>query len=177
MSRVAENIDEMIDRHREWLLRVIAAHTKNKDMIDDVLAEVFLAVAKSSDQPQANTAWEPWLCKIAVRQSALANRRAMRQQRLSDRYAQVSSVDESEHDPILWLLAQERTETVREVLGEIESEMRSVLIDKYVQKLTYAQLGERLGVADHVAEYRVARAKKQLRARLIQRGFEKEDLK
>ena len=152
------------------------ARTVHTDMVDDVMSEVLLAVSKSPQRPPPEE-WQPWLCKIAVRQAALANRTALRREQLSERYAKQNVGDEFSEDPIVWLLDKERHDTLRMVLGDLDLDMRELLIAKYVHRQTYAQIGERLGIAEHVAEYRVSRAKKQLRSMLVERGLSEEDVK
>ena len=177
MSSVADDIQELVKTHRVWLRRVIAARTGSHDAVEEVYSETLLAVTKSDQRPTDEAQVAPWMCKIAVRQSALYQRKSYRQQKLVEGYAhQQQPTSEDEEDPIFWLLDQERRDLVRQALGEMEPEARNILIMKFVERLTYNQIGERLGVAPHVAEYRIARGKKQLRTLVTQRGVTEEDL-
>ncbi|WP_417738737.1 RNA polymerase sigma factor [Rosistilla oblonga] len=176
VSMIADEIHELLDRHRPWLLRVIQARTTLASAVEDVYSEVLLAIAKSDHRPRDDSSLAPWLCKIAIRQSALANRTAMRRDRLNKDYAHQSPDSPAATDPIFWLMDQERRDLVRQVLHEMEPEVRGVLLAKFVEKLTYPQLAQRLGVAEHVVQYRVAQAKKRLRQMLTQRGIDQEDL-
>lgn len=176
VSILADEIHELLHRHRPWLLRVIQARTISASSVDDVYAEVLLAIAKTDQRPETDEALAPWLCKIAIRQAALANRTAMRRDRLTEDYAQRSPESPAAEDPIFWLMDQERRDLVRQVLREMEPEVRGVLLAKFVERLTYPQLAHRLGVAEHVVQYRVAQAKKRLRQMLTERGIDHEDL-
>jgi RNA polymerase sigma factor (sigma-70 family) len=79
-------------------------------------------------------------------------------------------------DPIYWLLDRERSDLVREALATMDEEKRTLLIWKYVDRMTYNQLADRLRVPAHVVEYRVVTAKKALRRLLIDCGIGEEDL-
>lgn len=176
MSITASNTEQRLESQMSWLRRVVAARTGSADAIDEVLAEVALAVASSDAVPSGND-FAPWLCKIAVRQSALYHRKRSRQQQLAARYGQQSeSLSQEEDDPIFWLLDQERRDLVQKALSEMSAEARSLLLMKFIEKKTYAQIADHLNVTTHIAEYRLAQAKKRMRALLTGAGLDAEDL-
>jgi len=140
--------------------------------VDDVIQEVCLAVTRSGVRPTRVDEVAPWLCKIVIRQCALVVRNQVRQRRKLDGYQRTKATDDSQAgDPIFWLLHQERREIIRGELEAMGSELRQLLIWKYLNGLGYEEIGSRLGVSRHVAEYRVIEAKKQLRLRLQARGI------
>ena len=177
MSTVADDIAELAAPHKGWLMRVITRRTGDAVAADDVFADVMLAVAKSDDRPSTDDQIQPWLCKIAIRQAALFHRKRSRRNKMLDGFAagQPSASDESS-DPIFWLLDQERRDVVQQCLAELTAEARELLMMKLVERKTYRELADQLDVAPHVVEYRVARAKEELRTLLMQRGLNKEDL-
>jgi DNA-directed RNA polymerase specialized sigma24 family protein len=79
---------------------------------------------------------------------------------------------QSTADPIFWLLHEEAKDIVRGELASLEAPRRQLLVWKYVQGLRYEEIGTRLGVTRHVAEYRVIEARKELHRRLQARGIE-----
>jgi len=179
MSSTAENTQEnMVARHRSWLVRLVASRMGSASLVEDVLQEISLAVARSSTLPEQESQVAPWLCTIAIRQCALAHRKAIRQRRLIDgAAATVGDSDTWLDDPIYWLLDRERSGLVREALKLLDANGRSLLISKYVHGNTYPQMAADLGVEPHVVEYQVATARKNLRTLLIERGLGKDDLK
>jgi RNA polymerase sigma-70 factor (ECF subfamily) len=173
----ASPFDDVVQRNREWLVRVISSRTGSQALVEDVLQEVGLAVARSAQRVSQDEELRPWLCKITIRQCALALRNAQRQRRLLEGAAENELDAESRlDDPIYWLLDRERSGLVREALATMDEEKRTLLIWKYVDGMTYSQLADRLRVPAHVVEYRVVTAKKALRRLLIDRGIGEEDL-
>jgi RNA polymerase sigma-70 factor (ECF subfamily) len=173
MQTPAQAIDwsSIIESNRNWIERLVAARTGTRNGVEDVLQEVGLAVARSTARPTQADEVAPWLCKIAIRQCALIVRNQARHQRKlsglqQDRPSQASP------DPIFWLLHEETKEIVRAELVKLDAQSRQLLVWKYVHGLRYEDIGSRLGVSRHVAEYRLIEARKQLRRRLQARGIE-----
>jgi RNA polymerase sigma factor (sigma-70 family) len=176
-DRAASPFDDVVQRNREWLVRLISSRTGSQTLVEDVLQEVGLAVARSAQRVSGDEELRPWLCKITIRQCALVLRNAQRQRRLLEGAAANGLDGESRlDDPVYWLLDRERSDLVREALATMDQEKRTLLIWKYVDRMTYNQLADRLRVAAHVAEYQVVTAKKALRRLLIDRGIGEEDL-
>lgn len=169
--------DDFVQRNRDWLVRLISSRIGSQAIVEDVLQEVGLAVARSAPPSKQEEELRPWLCKITIRQCALALRKAQRQRRLLEGAAENELGAECRlNDPIYWLLDRERSGLVREALATINEEKRTLLIWKYVDGMTYGQLADRLRVPAYVVEYRVVTAKKTLRKLLIDRGIGEEDL-
>jgi RNA polymerase sigma factor (sigma-70 family) len=163
--------------HRAWMLQVITARTGTASLAEDVLQEVSLAVARSESRPTRADDVAPWLCKIVVRQCALAIRTEVRQQRRLDGFQQNRPPQDARAgDPIFWLLREEREAIVRRELAALEPPLRQALVWKYLHGLRYEEIAARLGLSRHGAEARVIQARKLLRRRLEARGIEGETL-
>ncbi|MCE9629745.1 MAG: RNA polymerase sigma factor [Planctomycetia bacterium] len=168
----------LVERHRGWLERLVAARTCSRDAVDDVLQEVALAVARTGQPPVGEHEERPWVCTIAIRQCALFLRRASRRARLRTRAVEQRSgaaTDRLQDDPIYWLMAREDAGLVARALAGLGRDDRQLLEWKYVEEHTYPQLAARLEVPRHVVEYRVVTAKKRLRGLLIDMGLGEDD--
>jgi RNA polymerase sigma factor (sigma-70 family) len=162
----------VVEVNRDWIGRLIAARTGAPDAIDDVMQEVSLAVTRSGSRPTCIDEVAPWLCKIVVRQCALIVRQQVRQRRKLDGYHRAREpADSQTGDPIFWLLHEEQREIIRGELRAMDAASRQLLIWKYLNGIGYEDIGIRLGVSRHVAEYRVIEAKRELRSRLQARGI------
>lgn len=168
----------LVERHRGWLERLVAARTCCRDAVDDVLQEVAIAVARSTQPPVRETEERPWLCAIAIRQCALFLRKSARRARLLAQVAERLPRDGGQRlqdDPIFWLMGREDAGLVTEAFAGLPSDDRQLLTWKYIDGLTYSDIAARLGVARHVAEYRVLVAKKKLRGLLVDIGLGEDD--
>ena len=163
----------VVESHRAWLERLIVARTGAEDLVPDVMQEVSVAVTQSNCRPTCPDEVAPWLCRIAVRQCALALRTRSRQQRKLDGLLRgMETRDLQTGDPISWLLHNELREIVRAELGAMDADQRQLLVWKYFHGMDYGAIGSQLGVSKHAAEYRVIEARKQLRRRLQARGID-----
>jgi RNA polymerase sigma factor (sigma-70 family) len=163
----------VVQDNQDWMRRVIVARTDSADLADDIVQEVGLAVIRSQSRPDRADEIAPWLCKIVVRQCALAARSQVRQRRKLDGFRQArAETDCGQGDPMLWLLDQEQRELLRRAMDLLDPQGRQLLIWKYVQGMSYRDIAARLAVSMHAAEYRVIDARKQLRRRLHDQGIE-----
>lgn len=155
--------------HGRWLRTVVIARVGDRRAVDEVMQEVALA-AVAQRSPLADLAkLAPWLYRLAVRQSLLYRRRAGRQRRLAARYGQLfrtAPEDCEDHDPLEWLLADERRRLVRTALGRLPQRDAEMLLLKYTEDWSYHELAARLGVSESAIETRLHRARARLRAEL-----------
>jgi len=88
---------------RPLLRTVIYARVGERQAVDEVLQEVSLAAIRQQTPLEDRSKVAPWLYRTAVTQSLLYRRKAGRQRKLSDRYAetmQATEVDTRQIDPL-----------------------------------------------------------------------------
>lgn len=155
--------------HGRWLRTVILAWTGELAAVDDVFQEVALAVSKQQVQLATVAQIEPFLYRVAVRQSLLYRRRTGRLRRRQSRWAEQNGRStEDRADPGEWLLALELQQTVRAALQTLAPQDREILLLKYTEDWSYHQLAAHLGIGHSAVEARLHRARQRLRDRLIQ---------
>jgi RNA polymerase sigma factor (sigma-70 family) len=159
----------LLAAHQRWLRTVVLARLRSADGVDEVLQEVSLAVVRGRAPLVDPSKVAPWLYRLAVVQSLLYRRRCGRQRKLVDRFAQRNTVaehDDAASDPLLWLLADERRQLVRNALKQLPSRDAEVLLLKYTEHWSYHQLAAHLGISHSAVETRLHRARARLRAEL-----------
>ncbi len=155
--------------HARWLRTVILARTGELAAVDDVFQEVALAVSQPSMQQRPVERIEPYLYRLAVRQSLLHRRRSGRRRRRELRWSELHGrTEETRLDPGEWLLALELQQSVREALQTLAAKDREILLLKYTEDWSYHQLAAHLGIGHSAVEARLHRARQRLRDRLIQ---------
>ncbi len=86
--------------------------------------------------------------------------------KLKDRYAdreQPTEVDRNQKSPLDWLLVDERKKLIRKAMEVLKEKDKEILLLKYTENWNYRQLAEHLGVKTKTVEYRLMRARKNLR--------------
>jgi RNA polymerase sigma factor (sigma-70 family) len=151
--------------HDGWLRKVVAARVGEPQAVSEVLQEVALAASKQPNRPTEPTGLAAWLYRVAIRATLMYRRKAGRRKRLLDRYSQERPTTEP-REPLDWLLADERQGLVRAALERLGDQDREILMLKYSENWTAAQIAERLGLRLPAVEARLHRARNRLRAAL-----------
>ncbi|MGI9456221.1 MAG: RNA polymerase sigma factor [Aeoliella sp.] len=175
-SQETMQLQQILDEHQGWLRRLVVSRVGDASTADDILQEVGAAAVVAVNLPSEPDQLRPWLCRVALRQCALAVRGLIRQRRLEQRLQENGQDNQAEPvDPIYWLIAEEDRAYVKAAMARLDDESRQVLTWKYVDRLTYQTIAQQLELSRHAAEYRVVRARQALRAVLLTMGFEGEE--
>ena len=157
------------DRHGRWLRAVVLARVGEAAAVDEVMQEVALAAVRQQAPLADPQKLAPWLYRLAVAQSLLYRRRQGRRRRLAERFAGRSAPSEHEArvaEPLDWLLADERRRLVRRAIGQLRPRDAEILLLKYQEDWSYAQLAAHLGISTSAVEARLHRARERLRQQL-----------
>lgn len=145
--------------------------------VADVVQETFLGAARSARQfDSARGTLTSWLFGIAHHQVTLHWRQRSRLNRLQQ--AAESAAEENRQriahaDPIAeaWD-RQELTDLVRSVLAELSADYATLLIAKYLDESSLAELAEECGDSQDAVKSKLARARREFRAVFERRSRE-----
>src|SRR5215475_12930429 len=107
----------LLAQHERWLRTVVYARLGSSEGVDEVLQEVALAAVRQKAPLADNSKAAPWLYRLAVLQSLLYRRRHGRQRKLLNRFVErrgPKEHDSGSADPLIWLMADERRQLVRD---------------------------------------------------------------
>lgn len=163
-----------LKRNEPWLRRVLFNRVGDKDVVDDLMQEIGLAISRPELRPEDPERLGAWLYQVAVRQAYLYRRKMGRLRRHveSTPVENQEITGNQEENPLHWLLGREHRQAVRQALQELREIDREILMLKYTENWTYQQLAARLGVTVHTVEHRLLKAKKHLRQLLRQAHLE-----
>jgi RNA polymerase sigma-70 factor (ECF subfamily) len=153
--------------HEPWLRTVVGARLREWDAVDDVMQEIAVKVLRRPGALHDATKVAPWLYRIAIRQVLLyrrsMGRRRARLRKVAEQLAPEPDVVD-EVDPLVWLIVAETRSRVRDSLECLCGQDRELLMLRHVQRWTYQQVADHLGLGVDKVIYRLARARKRLRA-------------
>lgn len=156
-----------------WLRTVVRSRLKEPDAVEDVMQNIALAIVKHGSALNEVNRVSAWLYQIAVRQVLMYRRSSGRRRRMYERVAGDSaSRTTSVASPLEGLLASESQESIQRALNALPEVERQILMLKYAEGWSYKQLASHLGVQEDTVEYRLLRARKNLRRLLVK--FEEE---
>lgn len=153
--------------HARWLRTVITARSGDANAVDEIYQEIALAAVRQNPDV-ADVRIASWLYRLAVRQSLLYRRRLGRQRKLRQRLTMDSSMGMDEPvDPLIWLLADERQQLIRQAVARLHAKDAELLLLKYTEDWTYHDLAEHMGISHSAVETRLHRARQRLRIALV----------
>jgi RNA polymerase sigma-70 factor (ECF subfamily) len=140
----------------------------------DATQETFIAAFRNLGGFRGDAKVSSWLHRIAVNQCITRQRRAKVRGETSleaeeeDGGAQFASRDDA--SPAQWTEGEERSEAVRRAVNSLPPELRSVVVMKEFEDLTFQEIADTLGVPLSTVKSRLYTALKQLRMRLEKFG-------
>ncbi len=154
--------------NESWLRTVVRSRLHEPDAVEDVMQNIALAIVKHDSVLNEVNRISAWLYQVAVRQVLMYRRSSGRRRKMHDRVAaDPAARSEPPVSPLDGLLASESQENMHKALGELPEIDRQILMLKYAEGWSYKELASHLGVQEDTIEYRLLRARKNLRRLLI----------
>ncbi|MCY9783161.1 sigma-70 family RNA polymerase sigma factor [Nocardiopsis sp. EMB25] len=154
---------------RAWhapLWRYVRGMVGSTHLADDLVQEVWVAVLRGLPRLRESERFAPWLFTIARRAIADHLRRSYQAAETSVAEAEALAVDD---DPLDGVLTTMQIEAGLYGLPPLE---REVLVLFHLQDLLLTSCAEVLGVPPGTVKSRLHRARRMLRAVLVERGYE-----
>ncbi|HWL09018.1 MAG TPA: sigma-70 family RNA polymerase sigma factor [Planctomicrobium sp.] len=163
-----------LKQHEPWLRKVLFNRVGDRDVVDDLMQEIGVAISRPELRPENIDRLGAWLYRVAVKQSFLYRRKMGRYRKHFGATDDplTTAADQHQGDPLQWLLGREHQQAVRHCLTQLHETDRDILMLKYAENWTYQELADRLGVTVHTIEHRLLKAKKRLRQLLQQAHVE-----
>ena len=150
-----EQFAELVRRYERELFNYLRRYLGDPGMAEDAFQATFLQVHLKADQFEEGRRVRPWLYTIATNQAIDAQRRNRRHRMISlDRVGiegeevgkLVDLLVSSDEDPADHAVHFERGDWVREALGELSDQMRSVVQLVYYEGMKYREAAEVLSI-------------------------------
>jgi RNA polymerase sigma factor (sigma-70 family) len=155
----------LVRRHGPLVLGVCHRVLTDPHAAEDCFQATFLVLARKAGFLKRPKALGPWLYGVATRTALKARARATRRRMCEQRCAVAEAVMPS--DGFLWRDLRPKLDGA---IARLAEKYRTPFILHYLEGLTVAEVAQRLGCAQGTTCARLARAKEQLRARLVRQG-------
>ncbi|MCK9210771.1 MAG: sigma-70 family RNA polymerase sigma factor [Ignavibacteriaceae bacterium] len=150
----------LVNRHKEKVRNIIFVTLNGPDMIDDLSQEVFISVFKKLDRFRFESQFTTWLYRITINKCRDHLRRVKIRSILSPLSAseeELSYSSSSLHD------ASEIQEIVRRGVAQLPEKLRTPLILKDFEGLSYQEIAETIGTEVGTIKSRIFRAREALK--------------
>lgn len=155
---------------RTALFRALSAWTGNPGAADDLVQQTMIEAWKSDRQPESPSEWRPWLFGIGRNVMLRWRRdlaRDLKRSIVEPHSAAILEAAASDSDIDSELEQQEIIALLHDVLDELPSETRRILMMKYINELPQAEIAGQLGIHEKALEGRLHRGKHKLRTHLL----------
>ncbi len=160
--------------NESWLRTVVRSRVPEPEAVEDIMQNIALALVRQKDALSDVARMGAWLYQIAVRQVLMYRRTRGRRRRFEDGMLERAATGEvAAQDvcsPVDRVLVAEQQQQVRDAMAQLQELDRQILMLKYSENWTYRQLSEHLGVGEDTVEYRLSKARQQLR-RLLSKSM------
>lgn len=160
--------ESVLVENRRWMAAVVFARLHDHQAVEDVLQETALAAARVRLAGMDRLQVGRWLYRVAVRQSLLFQRRKGRRDRHWTRVAESGSHSNSAAAASDQLVAMEQETLLRNALVMINPKECQLLLWKYCEGWTCAEMADRTGVSVQAVKSRLLRARQNLKQKLLE---------
>jgi RNA polymerase sigma-70 factor (ECF subfamily) len=151
----------LYDRYFERVLGYARVRIHDGSTVEDVTSQVFTTALAQIGRFRGEGSFAGWLFQIA-RNAVLDTQRRSVPEPLSDQAAVVADADLGPEER---LLALERAERLRTVVGALQPEQQHLLALRYGAGLAYDEIGEIVGATPGTVRVRMHRILEELRRR------------
>jgi RNA polymerase sigma-70 factor (ECF subfamily) len=139
----------------------------NRDEALDVTQNAFIKVYRARDRVDSSRPLFPWLRAIVVSECRMHNRSAQRRRQRTEVLARQP---ESWIKPHRSHVDSDDAVLVRHALDQLPAEDRELIVLKHLEGLSYADIGEILGIPAGTVMSRLFHARRRLREALVRLG-------
>jgi len=158
---------ELVERQGTWVRAVVVGVLGNRDQVDDVVQQVWLAVWRRIAELRDPKRWRPWLYRI-VRNAAIdagrdaTRKRARKQAFLATAATKPTVTVPGPHGTV----DRDQHESVLEAIRALPILYREPFVLRHMSGWNYRQIAEVMGMPVDSVETRLVRARRFLREAL-----------
>lgn len=158
-------LDDVYERYGAMLLGFLSARLPSRQLAEEVLQDVMLAVWDNAHKFEARSKVKTWLLVIARNRAINATRR--KKLPLVD-INQVFDLSSDETGPMETVVRHEEQDKVRSAIQKLPDGQREVLVLVFYHQLTGPEVAEVLSISEGTVKSRLHRAKETLKGILAQ---------
>jgi RNA polymerase sigma-70 factor (ECF subfamily) len=162
--------DQIVHQYWRKVFNVAYKFVAKHDEAEDLTQDIFLKIFKSLDTFDRRANFQTWLISIS-RNLCIDHYRSIRKERETiDRDVDASDLAPAARDasPVAALEQRDRVTLLRRALGGLPDTLRTAVLMRDIQELSYQEIAERLRLPEGTVKSRINRGRTEL-ARQIRR--------
>ena len=162
--------ETLVDRHQQWLVRLLAHLLGNQSDAEDVAQDAFVRAFLAIEQCGDGARFRGWL-RVIARRLAFNHRR---DSRARARYEEESGLPMTLSGESMTGQLGER-DLLKRVLGELAYPYREIMVLRFVEELPLKEIAEVLEIGESAAKMRLTRARTEFQREYAKRGGRRGD--
>jgi RNA polymerase sigma factor (sigma-70 family) len=168
-SASKEAFSRLVSRHFSWVLSSARRQVRDDAMAEDVAQAAFIVLARKPPTLRPESTLSPWLFGVVRRTCLTALRAQTRRRRHEHKAATMTSeVIEPDDASSAWKELAPHLDALLQTLGSVD---RQVLLLRFFEHKSLAEVGRAIGVSEDASRKRVDRALEKLRAAASKRNL------
>lgn len=166
-----EEIEKIIEEYGTNVMRLAYFYLKDRDMAEDVTQDVFLKIWQKVNGFRGDSSIKTWILRITVNlcKDRLRSWSWRKLRLMGDEFWE--TLGGSEPGPHLQAVTDERKEILVKAVLSLPVKYREVVVLHYYQGLLTREIAEVTGLKEATVRSRLARARAQLKVKLVQEGI------
>ena len=164
----ADAFEQLAVAYRDQVFRLALRMCGNEADADEVAQEAFLSAWKALPNFRGDSQFSTWLYQLTTHAAIDLMRREKRQIAAED-ITEVSAPDPGP-SPQQQAERSETRQAVRDAMGQLSPEYRQIVVLRFLQELSYEEIGAVLKLPSGTVKSRLNRAKSQLKDILSKSG-------
>ena len=156
--------DTIVQQYRRKVFNVAYKFVGRHDEAEDLTQDIFLKIFKSLGTFDRRANFQTWLISVS-RNLCIDHYRSVRQERLTiDRQVDPNQLSPVSHEPgpIAAIEQQDRVALLREALAALPESLRTAVLMRDIQELTYQEIADRLRLPEGTVKSRINRGRSEL---------------
>jgi RNA polymerase sigma-70 factor (ECF subfamily) len=162
--------EEIVRQHRRKVFNIAYKFTGKHDEAEDLTQDIFLKIFRSLHTFDRRANFQTWLVSVS-RNLCIDHYRSVRKERETiDRDVDAGELTPAASTPSAYTELEQRgrVELLRRAMAELQPTLRSAVMLRDIQELSYQEIAEKLQLPEGTVKSRINRGRTEL-ARQIQR--------
>src|SRR6267378_4291209 len=156
--------DAIVRQYRRKVFNVAYKFVGRHEEAEDLTQDIFLKIFKSLGTFDRRANFQTWLISVS-RNLCIDHYRSVRQERQTiDRQVDPNELSPVSHEPgpIAAIEQQDRVALLREALAALPESLRTAVLMRDIQELTYQEIADRLRLPEGTVKSRINRGRTEL---------------
>lgn len=160
--------EQIVRMHWRRVFNLAYKFVGRHEEAEDLTQDIFLKIFRSLDTFDRRANFQTWLVSVS-RNLCIDHYRSVRKERETiDRHVDANDLAPRSHEPgpMATLEQRDRVDLLREALSGLPPTLRSAVIMRDLQELSYQEIADRLGLPEGTVKSRINRGRHELARRI-----------